>query len=190
MASATAHFIIGSALALPSLRCSAVTAVLQRWKILVFSGLFAAAPDLDLAGKRAFGIPSGSILSHRGLFHSPFFLILLAAILAGIATYQHSRRAFAELWLLWATCMVTHPLLDAMTDGGHGVMLLLPLTRARFFLPWRPIHTIPAGAAKILIRALLVRASEIPFCLAAAFIGLAGLLMQRRPWLAAKDHKV
>jgi hypothetical protein len=39
----------------------------------VISGLLAAAPDLDLAGKRAFGITASSLFSHRWFFHSPFF---------------------------------------------------------------------------------------------------------------------
>jgi hypothetical protein len=38
----------------------------------------------DLVGRRAFGIPYNSLLSHRGLFHSPFFLILFSGVLAGI----------------------------------------------------------------------------------------------------------
>jgi inner membrane protein len=152
---------------------------MPRWAILFLSGLFAAAPDIDLIGKRAFGIHSTSIFYHRGLFHSPFFLILFSAVLAGIAARNHSRRSFAQLWLLWAICMVTHPLLDALTDGGRGLMLLLPLTRARFFFPWHPIHTPPAGTASILSRASLLRVSEIPFCLAAALIGSVGLVMQR-----------
>jgi inner membrane protein len=81
--------------------------------------------------KRAFGIPHNSLLSHRGLFHSPFFLILFSALLAGIVTRGHSRKAFTWLWLVWAGCMMTHPLLDALTDAGREIMLLLPFTRAR-----------------------------------------------------------
>jgi inner membrane protein len=180
VSSATAHFIIGAALALPALNCREVAAILPRWTIPVASGLLAAAPDLDLAGKRAFGIPDTSLLSHRGLFHSPFFLILFSAALAGILALGHSRKAFAWLWLVWAGCMVTHPVLDALTDGGSGVMLLLPFTRARLFFPWRPIHTPPGGIENLLSRAWFIRHSEIPFCVMAAGIGIFGLLARRR----------
>jgi inner membrane protein len=187
MASATAHFIIGSAIALPALRWRVVAEVLPPWKIVLASGLLAAAPDLDLGGRRAFGIQPESILSHRGLFHSPFFLILVAAALAGMVALRYSRRAFARLWLLWAACMVTHPLLDAMTDGGVGVMLLIPFTCARFFFPWRPIHTPLRGTEHLLSRAFVLRPSEIPFCLLAVLIGAAGLLWRRRRLMATSD---
>jgi inner membrane protein len=182
--SATAHFTIGAALALPALECCEVTAILPRWTIPLASGLLAAAPDLDVVGKRAFGIPGTSLLSHRGLFHSPFFLILFSTALAGIVALGHSRKAFAWLCLVWAGCMVTHPLLDALTDGGSGVMLLLPFTRARLFFPCRPIHTppggIPGSIANLLTRAWFIRGSEIPFCVTAAAIGIFGLLAGRR----------
>ena len=100
----------------------------------MISGLLAAAPDLDLAGRRAFGIPATSLFAHRGFFHSPFFLILLAAALAGIIARGHSRKVFLWLWPTWAGCMVTHPLLDALSNGGSGVMFLLPFSRVSTFL--------------------------------------------------------
>jgi hypothetical protein len=58
------------------------------------------------------------------------------------------------------------------------VMLLLPFSRARLFFPWRPIYT--PKVEGFLWRALLIRRSEIPFCLAAAAIGIAGLLARRQ----------
>jgi inner membrane protein len=179
VSSTAAHFIVGAALALPAVKCRELMATLPRWAIPITSGLLAAAPDLDLAGRRAFGVPDSSLFSHRGLFHSPFFLILLSAALAGIVTRGHSRKAFAWLWLLWAGCMVTHPLLDALTDRGSGVMLLLPFTRARLFFPWRPLYTPPGGIESVLSRAWLIRRSEIPFCMTAAAIGISGLLARK-----------
>jgi len=182
VSSATAHFLIGAALSLPALRLVELTTILPRWRLPVISGLLAAAPDLDLAGRRAFGIPAGSLFAHRGFFHSPFFLILLAAALAGIIARGHSHKVFFWLWLIWAGCMVTHPLLDALTNGGIGVTLLLPFSRARLFFPWRPIYTPPAGVENLIGRAWFIRRSEIPFCLAAAAIGIGGLLVRTRRW--------
>ena len=124
--------------------------------------------------------PITASFHNRGLFHSPFFLILFSGALAGIIARGHSGKAFAWLWLVWAACMVTHPLLGALTDGGRGVMLLLPFTRARLFFPWRPIHTPPGCIENILSRAWFIRRSEIPFCVTAAVIGILGMLGRRR----------
>jgi inner membrane protein len=179
VSSTSAHFIIGAALALPAVKCRELTAIMPRWAIPVTSGLLAAAPDLDLAGRRVFGIPNGGFFAHRGFFHSPFFLILFSAVLAGLVARGHSRKAFVWLWLLWAGCMVTHPLLDALTNGGRGVMLLLPVTRARLFFPWRPLYTPPGGIENLLSRAWFIRRSEIPFCMTAVAIGVCGLLARK-----------
>ena len=76
--------------------------------------------------------------------------------------------------------MLTHPLLDALTNGGRGVMLLLPFSCARLFFPWRPIYTPPGGIESLISRAWILRSSEIPFCVTAVAIGVAGLLARRR----------
>jgi inner membrane protein len=179
VASASTHFIVGAALALPALKCRQLTALLPGWAIPISSGLLAMVPDLDLAGRRLFGIQNSSFLSHRGLFHSPFFLILLAAALALVAVHRSSRQTFVYLWLLWAGCMLTHPFLDALTDGGRGVMLLLPIARVRLYFPWRPIHN-PDRYVHLLRRAFQIRPSEIPFCAAAIAAGVSGLLLRKR----------
>jgi inner membrane protein len=176
VSTATAHFLVGAALALPALRLPELTAILPRWRIPVISGLLATAPDLDLVWKRVFRIQGDGLFAHRGIFHSPFFLILVAAALAGIVARGHSRKVFFWLWLIWAGCMATHPLLDALCNGGTGVMLLLPFSRARLFFPWRPIYTPPRGLANLFERAWFIRRSEIPFCMAAAAIGIGVLL--------------
>ena len=60
-----------------------------------------------------------------------------------------STRSCEWFWLalIWSVSAVTHPLLDALTDGGSGVMLLFPFNDARLFFPWRPIH---AGNIEVL----------------------------------------
>jgi inner membrane protein len=180
MASSSTHFIVGVALALPALYSRRLTAILPPWAIPVSAGLVAMIPDLDLAGRRLFGIQSASLLSHRGLFHSPFFLILLAALLTLIVVGRASGKDFACLWLFWAGVMLTHPLLDALTDGGRGVMLLLPFARTRLYFPWRPIHTPPVIPGTLFARGLQIRSSEIPFCAAAIFVGVLGLVSRRQ----------
>ena len=174
MASAITHFIVGAALALPACESRTLRGVLPGWAIPVSSGALAVAPDLDTISMRAFGIPYGSFFGHRGFFHSPFFLLLLAGSLAAMVAGRRSPRAAAWLGLLWAACAITHPLLDALTDGGSGVMLLFPFSEDRLFFPWRPIHVSPLGILRFFSRAGYILRSEMPFCLVAAAIGTAG----------------
>jgi inner membrane protein len=162
---------VGAGLALP------VVTRFRSWTVPVCAGILAAIPDLDLAGRRLLGIRPGSIFAHRGFFHSPFFLILLAAALAGLVARLKARKMFVALWLVWGGCMVTHPLMDALTDGGRGVMLEIPFSRARLYFPWRPIHT-PPGRESLLSRALVLRPTEISFCAAAVLLGLSVLWLQ------------
>src|SRR5258706_2087692 len=136
MASAITHFIVGAAFALPALDSRSIRGVMPRWLIPVSSGLLAVAPDFDTFAMRMLHVPYRSFFGHRGFFHSPFFLILFSAMLAAVAARRHSRSAAAWLALMWAGCAITHPLLDALTDGGAGVMLLFPLSVERPFFPW------------------------------------------------------
>ena len=61
-------------------------------------------------------------------------------------------------------------------------MLLLPFSRARLFFPWRPISNPVGFGEPLLSRAWLIRGSELPFCLVAAFIGIYGLLIANERW--------
>jgi inner membrane protein len=178
LSSEAAHFLIGSALALPAIKSRELARVLPAWTIPISSGILATIPDLDLGWKHIFGPAHGNFLGHRGVFHSPFFLVLIAGALAAAFTWRHSRKAFVLLWLLWAGCMITHPLLDSLTTGGGGVMLLLPFSRARIHLAWRPLQTAGTGQS-LTERAWMLRPSEIPFCAVAAVASIAGLLIQK-----------
>ena len=140
MASAITHFIVGAALALPA----RLNRVLPRWAMPVTGGLVAAAPDLDTPLMFALDIPRGSLFAHRGFFHSPFFLALSCSLVARIV----ARRAWLPLAALWTACAITHPLLDMLTNGGSGVMLLFPVSEARLFFPWRPIRVSPLGIVR------------------------------------------
>ena len=170
MASAITHFIVGAALALPAMESRAIRARLPPWAIPVSAGLWAVAPDLDVLPMRAFNIPYDSLFGHRGFFHSPFVLVLLAAAVA---------RSF-WLALTWAAGAVTHPLLDALTNGGGGVMLLFPFSTSRLFFPWRPIQVSPLGILSFFSRAGDILATELPFCFAAIVIGAIAWFARRR----------
>src|SRR5260370_22433119 len=96
---------------------------------------------------------------------------MLAAIVA--------RRAAGRIAAMWAACAITHPLLDALTDGGSGVMLLFPFSEARVFFPWRPIHVSPLSIARFFDKAGYILRSELPFDIAAIAIGVTGLLARK-----------
>ena len=177
MASAITHFIVGASVALPLMDAVPLRATLPRWAIPVTAGLFGVLPDLDTYAMFAFGIPRGSLFSHRGVFHSPFFLALLAFAIAGIAARG---RSWAALGLLWTCGAITHPLLDMLTDGGSGVMLLFPLSSERLFFPWRPIRVSPLGIVRFFDRAGEILASEFPFDAAAVIAGTAARIALRR----------
>jgi inner membrane protein len=180
LASAITHFLVGAAIALPALESRALRPVMRRWALPVTAGLWAAAPDLDTPLMFGLGIPRSSIFSHRGLFHSPFFLILATTLLAAAVAGRHGRRTAAWLAFMWAVSAVTHPLLDMLTDGGSGVMLLLPFSTGRYFFPWRPIRVSPLTIARFFDRAGPILWSELPFCAAALVVGGLGLLMRKR----------
>jgi inner membrane protein len=151
MASAITHFIVGTALAWPFTDSRAIR---------ISAGAITAAPDLDVYAMA----PYNSFFGHRGFFHSPFFLVLFCMLLA---------RGNIRLGALWSAAAITHPLLDMLTDGGLGVMLLVPFSQARLFFPWTPIHVSPIGIARFFSVAGYVLSSEWPFCLAA--VALAAL---------------
>jgi len=180
VASAITHFIVGAAIALPALESRALRPVLARWALPVTAGLWAAAPDLDTWLMFGLDIPRGSIFSHRGLFHAPFFLISAATALAALVAGKYGDRAVTWLALMWAASALTHPLLDMLTNGGSGIMLLFPLATSRFFFPWRPIRVSPLTIARFFDRAGPILWSELPFCAVAGAIGMAGWLWRKR----------
>jgi inner membrane protein len=171
MASAITHFIVGAGVALPA----RFDGVMPRWAVPVTSGLLAVAPDLDTPLMFALDISRGSLFAHRGFFHSPFFLALFCSALAAVV----ARRAWLPLAALWTACAITHPLLDMLTDGGSGVMLLYPVSEARLFFPWHPIRVSPLGIARFFDRAGPILRSEAPFDAAAVLAGMLGRLLRR-----------
>jgi len=179
MASAITHFIVGAALALPAIE-SEINTVLPKWAVPVSAGLAAVAPDFDTLAMGLFGVPYASFFGHRGFSHSPFFLLCASAILAAIVARRQPWRVTARIAALWAGCAITHPMLDAMTDGGLGVMLLFPISTARLFLPWRPIHVSPLSLLRFFGSAAYILRSELPFCIGAVAIGVSGFLARKR----------
>ena len=129
------------------------------WKAAVAFSTFSFVPDLDVIAFR-FGIPYSSQWGHRGFTHSIAF-----ALAMGLAGWLLTRSRKSALALL--IVVVSHPLLDMLTDGGLGVALFWPLTNERYFFPWTPLPVAPIGKGMASARGLYVMVVE-----AAAFLPL------------------
>src|ERR1700743_2469207 len=85
-------------------------------KALLFAGIISSiAADIDTVGF-AFGVPYESQWGHRGFTHSIVFALALAALWA-----WRSKELDAQRWVVFAytlICAISHPVIDAMTDGG------------------------------------------------------------------------
>ena len=120
--------------------------VQNRRCLLVVCIICAMLPDIDYFGFKM-SIQYNSLFGHRGFTHSFFF----AAIVALGTSWILHRRAqgnlanYCKLFLLLFVVTVSHPLLDAMTDGGEGVALFSPFSNHRYFFPYRPIMVSPLG---------------------------------------------
>jgi inner membrane protein len=86
------------------------------------------------------------------------------------------------MWVYFFLATASHGFLDAMTDGGLGVAFFAPFDNRRYFLPWRPIHVSPVGAARFFThRGLEVLQGELLWIwLPAALLALSVWLMRRR----------
>ncbi|MEE8524136.1 MAG: metal-dependent hydrolase [Thermoanaerobaculia bacterium] len=184
MASAFTHFAVGAACALPLSASENARRVIRPAAVAVAAGLLSVAPDLDVLLMSV--VPYLHFFGHRGFFHSPFFLAGLSMILAAVP-FAFLRDFKLGQWLalaaVFGVAAVSHPLLDSMTDGGRGVMLLYPFSEERIFLPWRPIPVSPLGVSRFFsLRGLRILLAELPFIVGFLALGMGcrQLLMRRR----------
>jgi inner membrane protein len=140
-------------------------------RMMLLLSAVSLAPDLDVIGLRL-GVPYGAPWGHRGATHSLAMAIAAAAALAFLVRRTHPWWPFAPIAV---AVLASHGLLDALTDGGRGVALLLPWTDHRFFFPWRPIPVAPIGARILSPRGLYVMAWE-----AVVFAPLCGFALWPR----------
>lgn len=127
-------------------------------RALLVAGIAASMlPDADVILFR-FGATYQDVWSHRGFSHSVGFAILLG-IIAAIALRRHVAPLLA--FALVAFSAASHGLLDMMTNGGHGVAILWPLSDQRYFFDWRPIQVSPLAASRFPMRAAAVAKTEL-----------------------------
>jgi inner membrane protein len=108
------------------------------WKLGLVGVACALLPDLDAAGYWL-GVPYGSFWGHRGFTHSILFALLGSVLF----TWWIGRRTSIPVVQALTYCfvaMLSHGVLDAMTDGGLGVAFFSPIDQNRYFFPIRPIH--------------------------------------------------
>jgi len=110
-------------------------------EVILLGVICSMVPDLDVIGF-AFGVRYGDLWGHRGMTHSVFFAVGLGA-LSTVALSYEDRSWPAFLFLFLST--LSHPMMDALTDGGLGVALFAPFSKNRYFFAWRPLAVPPIG---------------------------------------------
>lgn len=151
------HLLVGFALS----RVPASGSRGQRAVVLMAAAML---PDLDVVGF-PLGIAYGSDLGHRGASHS----LVFAALCGGAAALVAGRRWGA----LVAAAVASHPLLDALTDGGLGVALWWPMSSERVFAPWNPLPVAPIGPRFLSSRGLSAILGELAWLWPLLLIGLS-----------------
>lgn len=108
------------------------------------SVLCASIADADVLAFK-FGIPYFHAFGHRGFFHSFFFALLLSLVV--VAVFFRNAPTFSRAWFalvgLFFVVGATHPILDALTNGGLGVAIFAPFDNTRYFFPVTPILVAP-----------------------------------------------
>ncbi len=140
---------------------------------LLCAGVVASViPDADVIGFK-FGIEYASQFGHRGFTHSIFFALVLGLV----ALIAHKKLDCSPIaaFLFVSISAVSHPLLDALTDGGLGVALFWPYETTRLFFPWAGIEVSAIGRGFFSMRSLSVLASEFRWIWCPA-IALGGVL--------------
>jgi inner membrane protein len=115
-------------------------------------------PDIDVIGFRL-GVEYADPWGHRGATHSLTLAVALGLAI-GLAARAFTRSPI-RVGLFATAVLVSHALLDTMTDGGLGCALLWPFDRTRYFAPWRPIPVAPIGRAFLSPDGLLVFLAEL-----------------------------
>lgn len=146
-------------------------------RLMEFGILASILPDIDVAAFR-FGIPYESMFGHRGFTHS-----ILFAVLVGIAFAAFSKVGRERGWtvfLFTAFAALSHGLLDALTNGGHGVGFFIPFSAERYFFGEGWIEVSPIGAGFFSARGLAVLRSELlTVWLPCAAFALGGFALRR-----------
>jgi inner membrane protein len=146
---------------------------------LIFAGaLCSIVPDLDVI-TFDFGIEYRSMFGHRGFTHSILFAIVWAAIIS-LIFFRRGEGNILVVFLFLLLSTLSHPFLDALTNGGLGVAFFAPFSNQRHFFPWRPIAVSPIGFGFFSSRGVAVLWSEIKWVWApSSLVFCLGLALRR-----------
>jgi inner membrane protein len=133
------QFVLGASVAAAALGQRAAA-----WKALLWGGVVATLPDLDVLIEH--GDPIANMTRHRAESHALFWLTLASPFVAWPTARLHGETAiWRRWWLAMWLALVTHALLDAMTI--YGTQLLLPFTDHPFAIGSLfvidPLYTLP-----------------------------------------------
>jgi inner membrane protein len=158
------HVAVGMAAARLS---SAERAAVPTWRSMACWSALSLLPDADVVGF-SLGVKYGDPWGHRGATHSLEFALAVGACV-GLAA-RRFRWPALRVWGIATAVLVSHGLLDTMTDGGLGCALLWPFDLTRHFASWRPIPVAPIGLAFFTPYGLIVSLTElVMFAPVAAF---------------------
>jgi inner membrane protein len=177
MASVISHAVFASSLGTAGSPVSRMPA--RYWATLAF---VAALPDLDVV-LYPLGLNAPHNLGHRGLTHSLAFAAVFAALVVRLVFRDRTwRPQWFRLWAVVFAAMVSHGVLDAMTNGGQGIAFLAPFSEARWHFPWRPILVSPIGVGAFFSNyGLRVLQNElVSVWLPSLVVVLAARLLRRR----------
>jgi inner membrane protein len=88
--------------------------------------------------------------------------------------------SFTALAVFFSLAVLSHPLLDMLTDGGSGAALFAPISNKRFFFPWQPIEVSPLGLGFFSRRGLTVFLSEFVWVWIPAMVILISAMSARK----------
>lgn len=117
------------------------------------------APDLDVIAF-ALGIPYEAPFGHRGASHAIATALVVAVVFSALP-WRPGGASRRVMFSLVFGVVVSHGLLDTLTDGGRGIALLWPFDDSRYFAPWRPIPVSPIGAGLLSARGAFVMLTEL-----------------------------
>ena len=116
-------------------------------RVWIAGAIFSMVPDVDVLSFRL-GISYGDVLGHRGFTHSLAFAAGLAALGAFGLFPRAGARLRSVVWVYLFLATASHGVLDAMTNGGHGVAFFAPFENSRYFFPFSPIEVSPIGISR------------------------------------------
>ena len=101
-----------------------------------------------------------------------FAIAVAAAIGLAAPAFGLSRGRRLRTFAIAVVVLVSHGLLDTLTDGGLGCALLWPFDLTRYCAPWRPIPVAPIGLDFLSLTGLAVSLTELVLFAPVVMFGL------------------